>query len=228
MRYCQIRRTAEPKIIGVTTGASQVEIEYDAIHSDYLSFENHFSGYNKEFWETQYKVKTLSPPTFNGILRKKAKVTDLMKYGQMFSFLNFIYSQKFIDILKVFDVENYSTFPFQIKDVKELYHLLFLETITRKEIIFDKSIIYTGHKVLNNLKYYNINSEQEYENLLKEVPLATFEKIAISKQHYAKDMISVQGAGTYFYSEKLIDFLLDCNITGMEISYKNSIQLEFV
>jgi len=151
-----------------------------------------------------------------------------MKYGQAFSFLPFIYSEKFIEILKAFNIGNYTIFPFQIKDIDELYYLFFLETITRQEIIFDQSIIYTGHKALNNLKYYDLKNDKEYAELLEDKPLATFDKIAVLKKHYGKDIISVQGANAYFYSEKLIDFLLDCKITGIEVSYKNSIQLEFV
>jgi len=231
MRYCQIYRTAEPKIVGVATGASQVELivnESQPDYLNYLNFEKHFDFNNKEFWEKQYNVQSLNPPIFNGVLRKKATVTDLMKYGQMFSYLSFIYSQKFIDILASFNVANYKAFPVAIKDVTELYYLLFLEGITCQEIIFDKSLVYTGHKVLNNLKYYEISTNDEFIDLLEKEPLATFEKIAISKEHYLTDVINIQGAGAYFYSEKLIDFLLDCGITGMEISYKNSMQLEFV
>lgn len=230
MKYYQIDRTAEPKVVGVTTGASQVERVEEAIDNNqaYIDFKTHFSGYNQNFWHTQDKVFSLNPPIIKGRMRKKAKVTDIMRYGQVFGFLNFILSQKYIDIIKAFNIGNFKTFDFEIEGVSEKYYLIFVNGVPTSEIDFEKSVIYTGHKILNNVKYYTVNNYSEFLSLLEKVPLATYEKIAISKEYYGRDIISIQGTGRPFYSEKLIDFLLDCGITGLEISYKNSMQLEFV
>mgnify|MGYP000925761195 FL=1 len=104
---------------------------------------------------------------------------------------------------------------------------MFLKTISTPEIIFDKSIIYTGHKMMNNIKYYTVSDYSNFLNLIETVPLATYEKIAISKVHYGKDIISIQATSGNFYSERLIDFLLDCEITGLQVKYNNSVQLVF-
>jgi|GEM_PF-5599494 len=88
MRYYQISRSAEPKIIGIKTGASQVERLEESINenNNYIEFKNHFSGYNSNFWHTQDKIFTLTPPLIKGRMRKNARITDIMRYGQVFDF----------------------------------------------------------------------------------------------------------------------------------------------
>lgn len=230
MNYYQVSRTSEPKIVGVTTGASQVALNEEAIENndDYKAFLNYFDYQNKDFWTKQNTVCQLNPPIIKGKMRKKAKLTDIMEYGPIYHCLHDVYSQKYIDIIKTFNIGNYKTFDFEIESIKEKYYLLYIETISTPEIIFDKSIICTGHKMLNNKKYYPVENYPEFLELLKTQPLATYEKIAISKEHYGKDIIPIQSTAMDFYSEKLIDFLLDCRITGLQVKYNNSIQLEFV
>jgi hypothetical protein len=230
MKYYQIDRTSEIKIIGRKDGMSQVErIEDNTDETkNYTDFKNHFSGYNTDFWHTQDKVFALNPPVIKGRMRKNAKVTDIMWYGSVFDFLNHIYSQKYIDILKAFNISNFKTFDFKIENIPEKYYLMFIETIILEEVDFNKSTLTTGYKVTNNLKYHTVNNLLEYKDFKQKNIISTFENLAISKQYYGRDVIAVQGAGKNFYSEKLIDFLLDSGITGLQVSYNNSIQLEFV
>ncbi|OJX54866.1 MAG: hypothetical protein BGO88_03045 [Flavobacterium sp. 38-13] len=230
MKYYQIFRSAEPKVIGIKDGTSQVElITKDMLsESSFIDFDNHFSGSNKVFFQNQDKIDSLLPPIFRGVLRKRAFVTDLMQYGQVFRHLYYLYSERYINILKTHNIGEFNLFPFKIENVENLYYLLFVKAIPREEIIFKDSLLYTGQKVLENVKYYDVNNLQQYTDLVATTPLATFEKIAISKEHSGKDLISIQGAANYFYSEKLVDFLLDCGITGLQVGYNNSVQLEFV
>lgn len=231
MKYYQISRSAEPKIIGRKDGMSQVElIENSKIDKDdrSLDFENHFSRYNKDFWNNQDIVFNLNPPLFSGKLRKGAKITDLMEYGPVYHYLYRIYSEKYINIIKRFSIGDYKTFNFKVEDVNKMFHLLFIRSVTLNEIFYDKSIVVTGHKIVNNIKYHNIKTSQEYIEFNKNFPTGGFKKLTISKKYYGRDIIQTEVNSLPFYSEKLIDFLLDCGITGLEIKYKNSIQLEFI
>jgi hypothetical protein len=230
MKYYQISRSAEPKIIGRKDGMSQVERIEDNVEKkqNYIDFKNHFSGYNTDFWHTQDKVFALNPPVIKGRMRKNAKVTDIMKYGQVFDFLDLILSQKYIDILKAFNIGNFKTFDFEIENIREKYYLMFIETIILEEVDFNKSIVTTGYKVTNNLRCHTVNNLTEYKEFRQKNIISTFEKLAIPKKYYGKDVIETQATVHSFYSEKLIDFLLDCGITGLQVSYNNSIQLEFV
>lgn len=230
MKYFQIDRTSEIKVIGRKDGMSQVErIEDNSDETqNYIDFKNHFSGYNQEFWHTQDKAFRLEPPVIKGRMRKNAKVTDIMWYGSVFDFLNHIYSEKYINIIKAFDIGNYKTFDFEIENIPERYYLMFIETIILEEIDFDKSILTTGYKITNNLKYHTVNNLLGYKEFKQKNVISTFEKLAIPKKYFARDIIETQATVHPFYSERLIDFLLDCGITGLQVSYNNSIELDFV
>ncbi len=230
MRYYQVSVSSEPKIIGVKNGIYQIEIDEKRIlqNTDYDEFKSFFNYNNKDFWNSQDEIKFLNAPVIRSKLLKRAKLTDIMGYAPEYCFLSNIYSDKFLKIIKEHNLGNYYSFDVDIDGIMDKYFLLFFKTIKSDEINFEKSLIVTGHKILNNLKYYNIKNYFEFRTFLFDNPLATFEKIAISKEHYGKDIISIQATGGHFYSEKLIDFLLDCGITGLQISYKNSIVLEFV
>ncbi|MCO6164496.1 hypothetical protein [Flavobacterium sp. NRK F7] len=232
MKYYQVAMSSEPKIIGVNNGVYQVELDkrnVDTNNEEYQKFIEWFNYDNPDFWTKQEVVQTLKSPVIKSILLKKAKITDLMSYAPQYHCLYNIYSEKFINILKAFNIGDYSLFDFEIKDVSEKYYLMFIKTIPSSELIYDKSIIYTGNKFLNNVKYLPVNNYQDYLDLNKDEGLLTnFEKITISKEHYGKDIIEVQVTSKPYYSEKLVDFLLDCGITGLEIKYNNTIELEFV
>lgn len=230
MKYYQVSISAEPEIIGVNNGIYQLEVDEKAIEysKDYDEFKAHFNYNNKEFWNNQNKVKTLTPPTIKGKMLKKAKVTDIMGYAPEFSFLSNIYSEKYISILKSFNINAYTIFDFEIENIIEKYYLMFIETIILEEVNFNKSIVTTGYKVTNNLRYHIVNNLSEYKEFRQKNVISTFEKLAIPKKYCGRDVIETQAAVHPFYSEKLIDFLLDCGITGLQVSYNNSIELDFV
>lgn len=229
-KYYQISVSPEPKIIGVKNGVYQVEINHNSLNEDtkYNKFINWFDYKNKKFWSDQGNVKQLDDPCIKGKMLKNALLTDIMGYAPEYHGLHDIYSETYINIIKTFDLSEYSLFDFDIENVLEKYYLMFVKTIPTSEIIFSNSIIYTGHKMMNNLKYHPLNSYQNYRDFKEVLPLARFEKIAIPKNYYGKDILAIQPSSKLFYSEKLIDFLLDCGITGLQVSHNNSIQLEFV
>lgn len=230
MKYYQIGMTAEPKIMGVANGIHQIEIEKKEMLNDlaYEDFLDFFSTKNINFWKRQNEIKNFKIPVINAKLLKKAKVTDIMGYTENISFLNFVYSEKYISILKAFNLGEYSTFEVAIENVLEKYYMLFVETISLDKINFKNSLVISGHKATNNIKYHSVNNLDEYIEFRQKNILGGFEKLAISKENLGKDIICVQATPKPFYSEKLIDFLLDTGITNFEPSYNNSIQLEFI
>jgi len=230
MKYYQIDRSGEPKIIGIKTGTSQVELIDEAIEKNqaYIDFENHFSGYNKEFWENQDIIYTLNPPVIKGKMLKKAKITDIMGYGPNYQFLYKVFSEKYIKMINAFSLPKNKSFEFEIEHVAEKYYLLFIDTINLKNINYEKSTVVTGFKQLNNIKYHSVNNREQYIEFNYNNPLGRFEKIAIQKEYSLQDIISIEATSLPFYSERLIDFLLDSGITGLQVAYENSVQLEFV
>lgn len=230
MKYYQIGITAEPKVMGVANGIHQIEIEKKEMQND-LAFQDFLCFFNRKntnFWKRQNEVKNFKIPVINAKLLKKAKITDVMGYTENISFLNYVYSDKYISILKPFNIGEYSTFEVAIENVKEKYYMLFIETIGFDKIDFKNSLVITGHKATNNIKYHSVNNHDEYIDFKQKNILGSFEKLAISIENLGKDIICVQSISDPFYSEKLIDLLLDSGITNFQPSYNNSIQLKFI
>ncbi len=227
MKYYQIGLDVE--VTGVSDGLYQIDIYKNLLlqDSDYNFFLNFFNTQNILFWEKQDEIKDIKIPIIKAKLLNKASITDIMGYTQNISFLHNVFSEKYINIISAFNIGEYTTFEVAIENVTEKYYLLFIKTITGDEINYDKSKVITGYQITNNLKYHTINNRQEYKDFLQKNPLGRFEKISISKEHLGKDIICVQSAVKPFYSEKLIDFLIDCNITGLDVRYNNSIELDF-
>lgn len=227
MKYYQIGLDVESN--GLKNNINQVDINRKEIHKNdaYKEFINFFSIKNIDFWYNQDKIKDIKIPSIQAKLIKKAKLTDMMGYTENIPFLSNVYSEKYINILKAFNIGDYITFEVVIENVIEKYYMLFVKTILSEEINYERSIVITGHKALNDVKHYKVKNRQEYREFKLQNPLGSFEKISISKEHFGKDIIDIQVTSRPFYSERLIDFLLDCGITGFIVRYKNSIELDF-
>jgi len=229
--YYQVKATAEPSVIGVKNGVYQLDIDESRMENNnnsYLTFKNFFNYNNKGFWENQDAIELLDPPLIRGNLLKNAKVTDIMGYTPEYTFLTYVFSEKYFDIVKSFNTVNFKEFEIKLSNIDSKFYLIYFKKVTLQEIFFDKSLIYTGRKILKNEKYHSISNFDEYSQFIQANPINSFEKIAIPEKYYGKDIIPVQTAGGDFYSERLVDFLLDCKITGLQVAYNNSIQLEFV
>lgn len=228
MRYFQISLDVE--LTGVKNGLHQIDINKSSLEKDerFKLFFETFDLRNVDFWNNQQKLKDIKIPVIKAKLLKKAKLTDIMGYTQNISYLYLVYSKKFIDIIKLFNLGNYYTFEMEIDSIEEKFYLIFFETIILHNVYFEKSLIFKGLNKKTYVDFENINNYKEYYEFTNINPIHNYKKIAISKEHYGKDIIKIQATSKLFYSEKLLNFLLDSGITGIKIDIKNSIQLEFV
>jgi hypothetical protein len=227
MKYYQVSVSAEPKIIGVKNGVCQFKIDYEKVSTEnvFQTFFNFFNYCNKAIWKNQYDIKNLEIPEITGEMLNKAKVTDIMGYTPSISFLNEAFSSKYFSILKEYNVNILGAFEIKIKDVLEKYFLLFFKTVVLDEINYEKSIIMTGHPVLNNVKYHRVDNALDYVAFKEKNPTSTFGKICIPKKYFGQDVIKIQSLSYPFYSEKLIDELMKKKIKGLEISFEGSVEL---
>jgi hypothetical protein len=229
MKYYQIDVSCEPKIIGVNNGIYQIKIDKNIMQEDerFSEFLDFFSYDNKDFWQNQNTILNFKIPEIHGKLLKKAKLTDIMGYTESITFLNNVYSQKFIDILNIFNIEEYSLFKIDIENIASNYYFMFIKTIDFDEINFQKSVLYTGHKTLNNVQYFQTENYDDYLKTRQIQPLLRFEKISIPKKYSNLDVIETRCSANPYYSEKLIDALLDFGITGLDVKYNSAPELNF-
>ncbi|KFF13762.1 hypothetical protein [Flavobacterium hydatis] len=137
MKYYQIGITADPKIVGVKNGIYQVEINENAIEKDekFRFFLDFFDYENSHFWKRQDEVNSIKIPSVPAKLLKNAILTDIMGYTPNITFLNELYSDKFINILKEFNIGRYTTF-----EVKIANNITQLKDNCKKEISIKKKL----------------------------------------------------------------------------------------
>ena len=123
MKYYQVGVSSEPKIIGVKNGIHQVQIDKEEMirNFSFKEFLDFFRSQNSTFFENQEIIKEFKIPAIKAEMLVRAKRTDIMGYTPNVSFLNRLYSAKYIDILKKFNVGNYTTFKVNIDGVEEIY-----------------------------------------------------------------------------------------------------------
>lgn len=227
MKYYQISLDPEPKIIGIKNGIYQVEINKEELlnHKEYQKFFSFFKVANIDFWKNQQLINNLEKPSLKGKILKSARITDLMGYTPKISFLDYLYSSKYIEVIKKFILPEYNLFEVDVDTIEEHYYMMFLKTIVLEEINYERSVIHTGNSLQNNIKYYTVGNFQEYRALQDSNPLIKFEKISIPVKYSKFDLLSIQPSGYNFYSGRLLNEMLNNCITG--IQYKSSIELEF-
>lgn len=230
MKYYQVSVSAEPKIIGVKNGVCQFKIDYEMISTEsvFQTFFNFFNYSNKAIWKNQYDIQNLEIPKMTGEMLNKAKVTDIMGYTPSISFLNEAFSCKYLSILKKYNINILGAFEIKIKDVLDNYFLLFFKTVVLDEIDYENSIVMTGHPVLNDVKYHQVDNALNYVDFKEKNPTSSFKRVCIPKKYFGEDIIKIQSLAYPFYSEKLIDELVEKNIKGLEINLENSVELVFM
>jgi len=169
MKYYQVQVSAEPKVIGVSNGVYQLEINNSKLekNEDFKEFLTFFKSSNREFWKNQFKIKDFKVPVIEGKLLKRAKLTDIMGYAEEIPFLYDVYSEKFISTIEASNLPNHSKFEVAIQDVKEKYYLLFIETIILEDFNFQESMLRTGYEMTKNLEEYRVDNFDEYKELRK-------------------------------------------------------------
>lgn len=227
MKYLEMNVSVEPEIAGQAD--YQIQINKTGLNQDerFSKFLDFFRYSNQEFWANQKQILDFNVPIVSAKLAKKAKLTDFMTYTQNITFLNNIYSQKFIDIINAFNPAEYKSFEVQIENASSKYHFVFFQTVDFDEINFEQSDLTTGHKLRNNLEYFEAKSFDDYLKIREIHPLLSFDKISVPVKYSNLDIIKTRCSPLAFYSERLIDALLDFGVTGLEPKYNNSKKLIF-
>jgi len=220
-KFKQISHNPEPEVIGVNNGVYQLEIEI-ANDIDGIA-DKLYTSLNNEAVE---KIIT-SDIKFIGKLVKNAKITDFMVFSPYIFGINYMISQKVVDIFNEVGVSNdeYLLKEIKIIGIDTKYYLLYIPMISSEEIDFSNSILYEDG-IIKAKKYLKVNSYIEYRNALEKNPFIDFEKICLNKKYEKRHIISVRGAVKPFFSTQLINVLNRHNITGFVV-LNHGIELVF-
>ena len=111
-----------------------------------------------------------------------------------------------------------------VKNIEEIFYLLFIPMIPHEQINFVNSITYLGRPGLyTGVDYIDVKSIEDY---MSQSVLLEFEKVSLSTKFSNMDIILIQGLSRPFFSSRLID-----EITSKKISNyffpPNSVELVF-
>lgn len=226
MRHIQITHSAEPSVIGVKNGVSQLDIDVESLN---LVSPFVIDSTVANFLINQYSIPKLNLGGIKGQLLKKAKITDIMVFSPFMFGFEYIVSEKFVSCLIEANVsqDDYTLFPIELKDVNQRFYLFFVPMIPVSEVDFSKSLLYPNIQILDDDKtYLNVNSYEEYCKLNETNPLNSFEKMTLPGKYKKKEVLSVQGASRIFLSESLIDLLKSNEISNLIVP-ERQVLLEF-
>ncbi len=225
--HIQITNSGEPKIIGVTNGIYQMEINFEKIKPVYsLIMDTNMD----DFLESQSEINSLSFDGVNAQLTKKAKITDIMVFSPFVFGAEYVVTSKFLSCLEKVGVSKneYQAKKMSISGLGDDFYLLFVPVIPTTDICFSKSLIYDddddapfGSKSNLNIKTYAKYLEVEQEN-----PFISFEKISIDAKFSDSDILFFQASNDLFFSERLYDKLRQENVSSL-IRKRNQISLDF-
>jgi len=206
--------SSELSVIGVNNGVYQVELldkKSFLNNEERKYYKSYFSGNFNSFTLENYKKN--NPKKITELIYfplKKAKETDFVRFSPNEMGLNFLVSQKVINLIEQFLLPDYIKIPAKINGFKNNYYTIGFPIITERAINFHKSKFY--HRIkkveLNNLSY------EDY----KEVSGALVKTLSLElvNTNCTKDILNIQGQGLFF-SNLLISKLKEENIIGFEV-----------
>lgn len=212
--YKIVTLSSEPSIIGVNNGVYQVELNDKKSFlnkEEKKYFESYFNGNFNSFIIENFKKNDSQKITeLLYFPIKKAKETDFVRFSPNEMGLNFLASQKALNIIEQFLLPDYIKIPAKINGFKNDYYTIGFPIVTNDIINFPKS------------KFYHRIKKMELDNLsfedYKKVSGALVKTLTLElvNTNYKKDILNLQGQGLFF-SNLLISKLQENNIIGLEI-----------
>ncbi len=184
--YFQIRRSSDPKVIGMKDGSSQAKIDRAGFQSKekYDEFYNYF--FNRKinpFWEIFGRIPAFEVDLECVRLNKRAKLTDFLSYYPEIFGGNYLINIRIIEILNFFNLPNIKLFDVKLFDddrIRTDYKLLFVEVLDYDVIDFKKTIFFKGSSIAGK-SFFEINDKNEFEKL-KDVSSFQVEKLVLTNK----------------------------------------------
>lgn len=213
-KYKLVSPSSEPSVIGVKNGVCQVELKDNnsfASKEEKKYYESYFNGNFSSFILENFRNVDLSKLTeLIYFPLKSAKETDFVRFSPNEMGLNFLVSQKVIDIIENFSIHNYIKIPSKIKGFNNDYYTIGFPIITEDKINYPQSIFY---HLIKKTEFSNL-SKEDYNEISG--ALVKTKSIELLSYKPKSDIINLQGQGIFF-STSLISKLEEEQIIGLEM-----------
>lgn len=231
MKYYKIINEIEPKITGVKGGESQINVMVEPYDYNAHNSVRQITGISLELdFEPDLNVQ---------LLRKRAKITDMISSERINSLACKLFSERFIEFLTMFNLPKYKTYLAPMaKGVKEGYrwyhsHYLFMliETANTlidfkqsefvlKPSIYDPNIAWIQVEVGNCEELYTYLQPRLFKKGAKRIHATKI----VFRPEMKFDMIRLHRLDGYFVSEHLKNMIQQEGYTGMRFELAENIQ----
>ncbi|MFW0739747.1 hypothetical protein [Flavobacterium sp. T12S277] len=213
--YKNVSTSSDPKEIGVNNGIYQVELleKKSFVSNDEKKYyKEYFNGNVKNFLLENFEnIKKDKVSLLTYFPLKKAKETDFISFSPDEMGLNFIVSQRIVDIFESFDVFEFVKIPTKIEGFKDDYYTVGFPMIEIQKIDFKKSIFIDWKNKGNIL----VHSYEEFMYQKFETRALRTQKLFLTEK-LKSEILYIQTEGLFF-SDKLIAKLEDENVTGFQV-----------
>lgn len=222
-RYFRVCPSIESSVTGITDGVTnQVEIRLKKSQCSFANTadKNYLMEYCRRLWEGRFNTSIQDFPIIDvskiGQIvyyktKKRVKETDFISNmtDNSFGMLDFIVSEETKNVLELFKLPLHSEIQVSIPEFSTAknYYLLAFPCIPLKQIDYTKSIIIDSM----SRERLIFNSFEEYKN--RENKFTEMHHIFLAKK-YDFDILKVPMVGLFF-SERLINYLKEAKITGL-------------
>jgi len=230
MKYYKIGMELDPKIIGVKGGECQINV---------MAEPYDYNAHNSVRQITGISLELDFEPDLNAqLLRKQAKITDMISSQRINSLACKLFSDRFIEFLTNFNLPKYKTYLAPImREAKEgdvWYHshylFMLVETANTlidfkqsefvlKPSIYDPNIDWVQVKVENCEDLYKYLKPKLYKKGAKRIHATKI----VFKPEMKYDMIRLHRLDGYFVSEYLKNAIQQEGYTGMRFELSENI-----
>lgn len=210
MKLLEFSTAWEPKILGVNNGIYQLEFD-EGVFNNEGEGDDFFLNFPRDI-----KKKISKPLNFK--LLKNGIINDVMSYAPILMPAPYIVSEKFIEVLREFDILPYSLEPVNFLNVNvDMKYFLFRYTYSDlSELNIERITAYVGI-TKNSRKYYDFSQISDFQTFNNIYKMCQIQKIAFNLQdNRVKDYIKLIKPGDMI-SERFADRLIEKGITGIKI-----------
>lgn len=227
MKYYELSVSSEPKIIGVRNGVNQGKIKWKQFKSK-SSEKKIIHFFLDKLGESLDKIEPIDFEIEYVEAYKTAKMTDFFIFTPALYGVNFLVSNKVVELLKRFHLPIHTYIPAQIyhKDILYQYYGLYIpQYYTKKALVIEKCVFNKGNNVKK--EFITFKKLEDYLNY-KENYLSA-EKITFNKTvDTTLDLFqSIFFGYSFLISEKLKMAIEEAGVTGLVIQELKSPEIFF-
>ena len=217
-KFYKIRKSWEPRVIGVKDGMAQAELIKDKFQnkSNYTDYSDYFLNFDRDNYLSITKFPSFRINLEYLELRRDAKLTDFVWFAPGISH-NVLISKKVQELLKKFTIPPYELYNASLHDGAKIisdYKFFYCPSFNFDVVEFNLSQFSTGSKKLGKTEV-KINSQEELRSFNK--PLNR-DKIVLKQGFNSQlDYFDLLILSEQVISEDMYNEFQKLKISGLEI-----------